>query len=51
MGTSCPPPLRNLNRMPRIRFERPVFHVKYGQAVADLARDVPQREVKAPQDM
>jgi cytochrome c oxidase subunit I len=28
-ATSCPPPLRNFDRMPRIRSERPAFDVKY----------------------
>jgi cytochrome c oxidase subunit I len=37
--------------MPRIRSERPAFDVKYGKDVADLARDVPQREVKPPQEV
>jgi cytochrome c oxidase subunit 1 len=27
-ATSCPPPLRNFDRMPRIRSERPAFDVK-----------------------
>ncbi len=49
-ATSCPPPLRNFDRMPRIRSERPAFDAKYGAAVADLGRDVPQREFQAPQD-
>jgi cytochrome c oxidase subunit I len=30
-ATSCPPPLRNFDRLPRIRSERPAFDVKYGQ--------------------
>jgi cytochrome c oxidase subunit 1 len=28
-ATSCPPPLRNFDRMPRIRSERPAFELKY----------------------
>ncbi len=28
-ATSCPPPLRNFDRMPRIRSERPAFDLKY----------------------
>jgi cytochrome c oxidase subunit 1 len=28
-ATSCPPPLRNFDRMPRIRSERPAFDVKF----------------------
>jgi cytochrome c oxidase subunit 1 len=30
-ATSCPPPLRNFDRMPRIRSERPAFDVKFPQ--------------------
>ncbi|QSB05890.1 cytochrome c oxidase subunit I [Natronoglycomyces albus] len=29
-ATSCPPPLRNFDRLPRIRSERPVFDEKWG---------------------
>jgi cytochrome c oxidase subunit 1 len=50
-ATSCPPPLRNFDRMPRIRSERPAFDVKYGPLVADLGRDLPQRSTKPPQDI
>ncbi len=28
-ATSCPPPLRNFDRMPRIRSERPAFDAKF----------------------
>jgi cytochrome c oxidase subunit 1 len=31
-ATSCPPPLRNFHRMPRIRSETPAFDQKFGQA-------------------
>ncbi|MEU4399456.1 cytochrome c oxidase subunit I [Micromonospora orduensis] len=48
-ATSCPPPLRNFDRMPRIRSERPAFDLKYGPLVADLGRDLPQRTTKPPQ--
>jgi hypothetical protein len=37
--------------MPRITSQRPAFEVKYGRQVADLARDAPQREVQAAQDI
>jgi hypothetical protein len=37
-ATTCPPPLRNFDRMPRIRSERPAFDAKYGPLVADLGR-------------
>jgi cytochrome c oxidase subunit I len=30
-ATTCPPPLRNFHRLPRIRSERPAFDVKYGR--------------------
>ncbi|MEV4630598.1 cytochrome c oxidase subunit I [Micromonospora sp. NPDC049523] len=50
-ATSCPPPLRNFDRMPRIRSERPAFDAKYGPLVADLGRDLPQRSTKPPQDI
>ncbi|WP_405433072.1 cytochrome c oxidase subunit I [Micromonospora sp. NBC_00617] len=48
-ATSCPPPLRNFDQMPRIRSERPAFDLKYGPLVADLGRDLPQRATKPPQ--
>ncbi|PWU52173.1 cytochrome c oxidase subunit I [Micromonospora globispora] len=48
-ATTCPPPLRNFDRMPRIRSERPAFDAKYGQLVANLGRDLPQRTTKPPQ--
>jgi cytochrome c oxidase subunit 1 len=33
-ATSCPPPLRNFDKMPRIRSERPAFDVKYPELAA-----------------
>ncbi|MEU3456993.1 cytochrome c oxidase subunit I [Micromonospora sp. NPDC006766] len=48
-ATTCPPPLRNFDRMPRIRSERPAFDAKYGPLVANLGRDLPQRTTKPPQ--
>ncbi|MGC4806322.1 cytochrome c oxidase subunit I [Micromonospora sp. DT233] len=50
-ATTCPPPLRNFDRMPRIRSERPAFDLKYGHLVADLGRDLPQRTTKPPQSL
>ncbi|MGI5214699.1 aa3-type cytochrome oxidase subunit I [Plantactinospora sp. CA-290183] len=50
-ATTCPPPLRNFNHMPRIRSERPAFDAKYGPLVADLGRDLPQRATKPPQHL
>jgi len=42
-ATSCPPPLRNFDRMPRIRSERPAFDAKFGphRAQPDPPRPVP----------
>jgi cytochrome c oxidase subunit 1 len=48
-ATSCPPPLRNFERMPRIRSERPAFDLKYGTAVADLGRDLRQGDTRPAQ--
>ena len=33
-ATSSPPPLRNFDRMPRIRSERPAFDLKFGEVMA-----------------
>ncbi|GAB3842272.1 hypothetical protein GCM10029963_15040 [Micromonospora andamanensis] len=49
-ATTCPPPLRNFDRMPRIRSERPAFDAKYGELVSDLGRDLPQRTTRPPQE-
>jgi cytochrome c oxidase subunit 1 len=41
-ATSCPPPLRNFDRMPRIRSERPAFDAKFPHlAVTDPAATAP----------
>ncbi len=37
-ATSCPPPLRNFDRMPRIRSERPAFDAKFPQLAASPGR-------------
>ncbi|MFU8875870.1 cytochrome c oxidase subunit I [Micromonospora sp. SL4-19] len=50
-ATTCPPPLRNFDRMPRIRSERPAFDAKYGPLVSDLGRDLPQRTTRPPQHL
>ncbi len=34
-ATSCPPPLRNFDRIPRIRSERPVFDEKWGHLIKE----------------
>jgi cytochrome c oxidase subunit 1 len=36
-ATSCPPPLRNFDRMPRIRSERPAFDAKFPQLAVDTS--------------
>ncbi len=36
-ATSCPPPLRNFDRMPRIRSERPAFDLKFPELAAGSA--------------
>jgi cytochrome c oxidase subunit 1 len=48
-ATSCPPPLRNFERLPRVRSERPAFDLKYGTKIADLGREVRQGDAKTPQ--
>src|SRR5690606_10949736 len=35
-ATSCPPPLRNFDRMPRIRSERPAFDEKFPELATNL---------------
>ncbi len=45
-ATSCPPPLRNFDRMPRIRSERPAFDAKFPELAVDTSRPEP-REVAA----
>jgi len=37
-ATSCPPPLRNFDRMPRIRSERPAFDLKFPEYGPDSGR-------------
>ncbi len=37
-ATSCPPPLRNFDRMPRIRSERPAFDAKFPELATDTSR-------------
>jgi cytochrome c oxidase subunit 1 len=38
-ATSCPPPLRNFDRMPRIRSERPAFDAKFPELAAGAHSD------------
>ena len=40
-ATSCPPPLRNFDRMPRIRSERPAFDLKYPQLAPGASPQAP----------
>jgi cytochrome c oxidase subunit I len=44
-ATSCPPPLRNFDRMPRIRSERPAFDAKYPHLAVDSA--APHQELES----
>jgi len=39
-ATSSPPPLRNFDRMPRIRSERPAFDLKFPHAAVDTSKVV-----------
>jgi cytochrome c oxidase subunit 1 len=50
-ATTCPPPLRNFDRIPRIRSEPRAFDAKYGHNVADLGRDIRAGDVPAPQSL
>jgi cytochrome c oxidase subunit 1 len=45
-ATSCPPPLRNFDRMPRIRSERPAFDAKFPELAVDTSKPE-RREVGA----
>ena len=40
-ATSCPPPLRNFDSMPRIRSERPAFDARYPQLAVDSRHTTP----------
>jgi cytochrome c oxidase subunit 1 len=44
-ATSCPPPLRNFDRIPRIRSERPAFDARFPHLAVDSS--VPHRAVPA----
>jgi cytochrome c oxidase subunit 1 len=49
-ATSCPPPLRNFDRMPRIRSERPAFDAKFPHLAVDSSvphRAAPRQRVGA----
>ena len=42
-ATSCPPPLRNFDRMPRIRSERPAFDLHFPEYAQGSSRpNLPQ---------
>jgi cytochrome c oxidase subunit I len=45
-ATSCPPPLRNFDRMPRIRSERPAFEVKFPEYAPNGRVRVPEGGAK-----
>jgi len=38
-ATSCPPPLRNFDKMPRIRSERPAFDAKFPHLAVDTSKE------------
>ena len=40
-ATSCPPPLRNFDRMPRIRSERPAFDAKFPELAVSTGKLAP----------
>ena len=44
-ATSCPPPLRNFDRMPRIRSERPAFDAKFPHLAVDTSA-ISRRELE-----
>jgi cytochrome c oxidase subunit 1 len=46
-ATSCPPPLRNFDRMPRIRSERPAFDAKFPHLAVDSS--APHRKATKPE--
>jgi cytochrome c oxidase subunit 1 len=45
-ATSCPPPLRNFDHMPRIRSERPAFDVKFPDLAISTGTSAPELERK-----
>jgi cytochrome c oxidase subunit I len=45
-ATSCPPPLRNFDRMPRIRSERPAFDARYPELARRVEKRPPQAAVR-----
>jgi cytochrome c oxidase subunit I len=47
-ATSCPPPLRNFDRMPRIRSERPAFEAHHGRQADPGAVDSQYRLEEGP---
>jgi cytochrome c oxidase subunit 1 len=47
--TSCPPPLRNFDRMPRIRSERPAFDAKFPHLAVDTS-STKRKELAATTD-
>jgi cytochrome c oxidase subunit 1 len=47
-ATSSPPPLRNFDRMPRIRSERPAFDARYGTHTGQAAVTPAERPVARP---
>jgi cytochrome c oxidase subunit 1 len=45
-ATSCPPPLRNFDRMPRIRSERPAFDAKFPHLAVSTGTSAPAKLVE-----
>src|SRR5687768_10128338 len=45
-ATSCPPPLRNFDRMPRIRSERPAFDAKFPHLAVSTGTSAPAKQVE-----
>ncbi|GIE85137.1 aa3-type cytochrome oxidase subunit I [Actinoplanes regularis] len=45
-ATSCPPPLRNFDRMPRIRSERPAFDAKFPHLAVPAVGGMPEEGSK-----
>jgi cytochrome c oxidase subunit 1 len=49
-ATTCPPPLRNFDSMPRIRSERPAFDLKYPHLAVNSAETTPRALEPAASD-
>lgn len=47
-ATSCPPPLRNFDKMPRIRSERPAFDAKFPHLAVSTGKIAPKLKSNEP---